>query len=925
MKIFRKLTWENLKKNKTRTIVTIIGIILSAAMFTAVTGAISSVRHLLIERSLEETGSWYANGLGLDSDDIAAMDESEELNEYTAFQNIGFAELDHSHNQYKPYLFLEGIDDNAADMTAINVTEGRLPETTDEIMLPEHLSTNGGITYEIGDVISLAVGDRQFGDGSSVSNHVQYSEENQEQIAVTFEKEYTVTGFYERPFFEDYSAPGYTALTVADPSLTDVTYDVYVTLKSTKDIDGFALKYLWNKEGGQVNNSYLRWIGAGTDMSFNLVAISMGAILMAIIFAGSVSLIYNAFAISVSERMKQFGIMSSVGATRRQLMSCVLLEGCFLAVIGIPLGILSGLLGLAVTFHFVGDMFGSALLGTSIKLQLYPSIPGILIAALVAFLTIIISAVIPARKALRFTAIETIRQSDEIRLTSKQVKTGKLSRKLFGIEGMIAAKNYRRNRRKYRATVASIFLSVVLFISAGSFSAYLIKGGSSVYDDTEANIVVSVYRSPVWDSEEDSDDSSDSDTAAGVTAETGEFSYSAILQQIEGLSGVTNASVDISQVVYLQADKSDLTEKYVSIFEEDAEITAPSVLYVPALLRFISDDEFAAFAAQENITINSDAQMPQAILCNSARNYTDDKYVQYEVFKNPENTDLTMTVALPSVSEMSFSYISWKAGAFQATYNDGNDYEHAFSLDKVTTQSEIQTAGAAQGDAPLISKTKSMINIYYPVSQMAQVMALNPNLKKQLDLQVSVEGEGYCIATEDHEKTTQELNDYFDQVSNQTGGDVYGFVHDVESDREANQSMIFVINVFSWGFIVLISLISMANIFNTITTNIQLRRREIAMLISAGMSKKGLHRMMRYECILYGSRGLLYGLPVSIALTWLIYRAMGYGVEMTFFIPWYPVVIAVGSVFLILFVTMMYAVRKVEKENIIEALKEENI
>lgn len=148
---------------------------------------------------------------------------------------------------------------------------------------------------------------------------------------------------------------------------------------------------------------------------------------------------------------------------------------------------------------------------------------------------------------------------------------------------------------------------------------------------------------------------------------------------------------------------------------------------------------------------------------------------------------------------------------------------------------------------------------------------------------------------------------------------------DYAASIETERAMITVINIFSFGFITLISLIAAANVFNTISTNLNLRRREFAMLKSIGMTPRAFSKMMNFECLLYGFKGLLYGLPVSFFITWLIYRAIGNGLETAFFIPWYSIAIAVGSVFLVVFATMLYSMHKIHKENTIDALKNENL
>ena len=148
---------------------------------------------------------------------------------------------------------------------------------------------------------------------------------------------------------------------------------------------------------------------------------------------------------------------------------------------------------------------------------------------------------------------------------------------------------------------------------------------------------------------------------------------------------------------------------------------------------------------------------------------------------------------------------------------------------------------------------------------------------------------------------------------------------DIAEMTAINRNMLLVVNVFSYGFIVLISLITTANVLNTISTNINLRRREFAMLKSVGITPGGFNRMMNFECVFYGLKALLYGLPLSLLATYLIYLSMSQGLGMAFTLPWTAILIASASVFLVVFVTMMYSMSKIKKENIVDALKNENL
>ena len=142
---------------------------------------------------------------------------------------------------------------------------------------------------------------------------------------------------------------------------------------------------------------------------------------------------------------------------------------------------------------------------------------------------------------------------------------------------------------------------------------------------------------------------------------------------------------------------------------------------------------------------------------------------------------------------------------------------------------------------------------------------------------------------------------------------------------ELYRNIDFIIDIFTWVFVFMISLIAVANVFNTISTGIRLRRRELAMLRSVGMSDKGFNRMMRFECAFYGMRTLFVGIPISLFLSWLIHTVI-ISVEerdMAFTLPWGALGFSIFEVFGIVFITMAYATGKIRKENIIDALRDE--
>ena len=238
------------------------------------------------------------------------------------------------------------------------------------------------------------------------------------------------------------------------------------------------------------NSDLLRYYGVTNNDQLHKTLFSLAAIIMVVIIIGSVALIYNAFAISVSERARHLGMLSSVGATKKQKRNSVFFEGAVIGAISIPIGILAGLAGIGITFTFINTYLQDAL-GVTEKLELVVTPASLFIACGISILTIFISTYIPAQKASKVSAIDAIRQTQDIKLTGKTVKTSKLVRKIFGIEAEIGLKNVKRNKKRYLATVFSLVISIVLFLSVTYFTDNLKKSLEMSQNDLQYDIQIS--------------------------------------------------------------------------------------------------------------------------------------------------------------------------------------------------------------------------------------------------------------------------------------------------------------------------------------------------------------------------------------------------------------------------------------------------
>ncbi|MCI8881982.1 MAG: FtsX-like permease family protein [Lachnospiraceae bacterium] len=937
MNIFQKTTLKNLKENRTRTLVTIVGIILSAAMFTATTISISSLRHCLIQYYIYEDGNWHGSFHGLSWENAEKLRAHEDITQAVSMEFLGYSYLEGCKNEDKPFLGVFGIQENFTELMPIHITSGRMPENGNEILLPSHLYLNGGIKHKLNDTLELNLGARVDNNGETLTNDTIYLNANgmSEEFVPGETKIFTVTGFYERPSFENYSAPAYTALTIGSSDKSH-KYDMYVRTDSGwKTVPTLNSIYSGLDSSDPVafktNYSLLRIYGYSGESRYNSVLFGLAFILIGIITFGSISLIYNAFSISVSERTKQFGLMSSIGATKKQLTRSVLFEALFLGCIGIPFGMLSGLLGIGVTFHFTKDMIGSILgipgspgvsgtamvqqaLGpvSSTSLTLYPSLPALGAAVAISLLTILVSAYIPVRRALKKSAIDAIRQTDDIAIRPGKVRTSRLTKKLFGFEGMLAAKNYKRNRKKYRATVISLFLSIALFVSASSWCSYLTESVQAVLLDSGCDLLYTVNNQDLE-----------------------EYSPDALLSEIKEMKDVTDATYLSDFYISGSIKSSAASQKYLDYQSMVAqqEENGPNVQELSLTdfhLIFLEDNAFRSYLKEQNLpeSVFYNKKSPTAVVVDSLKKYngTDGKYYSFTMFSDILQADPKLYLVRQTEGYTGYHpEINQDTGKVQfIQWAEGTGEEEICPLEDAALTIPLSFGAAVQQAPPLFLDSEDLPQLYYPYSFLDDVFSGLEDDTEYWSLPSNPPSKDDNVRLQlkcgNHTETFETIRKLLAEKTLPTEG-----LCDYAASMDNDRAMVTVINVFAFGFITLISLIAAANVFNTISTNIILRRREFAMLRSVGMTPEGFQKMMNFECLLYGFKGLLYGLPVSFLMTWIIYHTISNGLDTEFFIPWYSIAIAVGSVFLVVFATMLYSMGKIKKENTIDVLKNENV
>lgn len=852
MNVFNKVTLESLKKNRTRTIVTIIGILLSTALICAVTTFTSSMQNFILDSAIYVNGDWHASARGVATEEFEKVSNDERISQCGYSQNLGYSKID-SENKDKPYINVVAGNNQYFNMLPVHLVSGRLPQSPDEIVLSEQFYADGNTGIKVGDKVTLSLGERIY-QGNKLGQEdpvYTYGASDkvyvEEELAVRESRTYTVVGVCESPEFrERYNSPGYTAFTKADENMTeDAQLDVYYKMDKAREVYSFAEE---TELETTYNRDVLMYSGVSRYDTFSQVLVSLAAIVIALIMFGSIALIYNAFSISVSERTKQFGLLSSIGATKKQLRRMVLFEALAVSAIGIPLGIFLGVDGIALTLTLIGHRFNSALGGVPVEMKVCVTWQSLVIATLIAVATVLISAWIPSIRATRVSAVEAIRQTADIKAKGKRIKTSKLTYKLFGLPGVLAVKQFKRNKKKYTATIVSLFMSIVLFVSASAFTEYLVDSVTTSMSTPAYDLTYRIAENQL----------------NGKTPDE-------VLELLKEDKHVTKATY--SQNCYFTGEVSTeyISEELLDSLGDEAK--GLDHVNMEGAVYFVDDAEFKRILKDNNL--------------------------KEEDFYNPDKP-------LAIAQDVSTYFDSEQKKYVTLDMLKGDEFE---LLGEEYTLKSVKTLE----DKPLfIDTSMSALNLMYPISMMDKVL---PEAERE-----GITTYTYYLESDNHAASFDSIQKTLSQNGLSTE-----YFYDIAAEREMNRNLIAVIQVFAYGFVIIISLISVANVFNTIATNVSLRRREFAMLKSVGMTQKGFNKMMNFECLLYGAKALALGLPVSFGITYLIYLAIAQGYSTGFYLPWKAVAIAVLSVFTVVFVTMMYAMRKIKKDNPIDALKNENL
>lgn len=848
MNILNKLTIKNLKLNKKRSLGTIIGIILSVALICAVSNMVSSFRETLIQNAINESGYWHIRLYNVSNDKLKRLKLNKDIDNIYTISEDGYAKLDTIKNEYKPYLKFYGMNKETFNNLEFKLIKGKFPKNDNEIIISEHLNKNGKANLKIDDEITVNVGDRVTLEDDYALNDSNPFDKGNEIIKNPNTKKYRVVGIIKRPdvSFEPTSAPAYTTITT---STNEDNFSVFISLKNPRDKNSFV-ELLGARNYDEVvnmginnprydytlNNELLRWEALKfSDSTFSML-LSIAEVVIFIIIFTSIFCIRNSFAISTTEKMRMYGMLSSVGATKKQIKKSVLTEGFILGLIAIPIGIICGIIAVFVLLKIVNLLLGEYLFNNIDGMVFKVSFIAIIISIILGFVTIYFSAISSAKKASKVSPIDNLRNTNDIKISSKKLKTPKLIKNVFKTGGVLAYKNLKRSKKKYRTTVVSLTVSIFVFISMFTFINEGFKQSGNYYQNYDYN-----YR---------------------IT-----FNNNGSMDEINEIRNLD--SVNASYLVY-----------YVkpSILIDDISKINPKE---PLECEYDKNDKCIKKYARLNIILLDDSTFKSYVKkVKGNYDYLKDKGILTDMYRFYDNK---------SKKEYEDRIYTYKSGD--------------------TIDSKLLNGDNISIDIGLVSNIMpyGFENVY----SNGGYIVLNNKYFNNIDYY----GSDLMINSLNTEQLTNDILNIDSELN----------YYDMEDMAKAEKSIVIVISIFLYGFICVITLIGVTNIFNTITSNMELRQKEFAMLKSVGMTKKEFNHMINLETLFYSSKSLIYGSILGIIGSYFVHRAFAGKIDTQFVLPYKAILICILFVFIVVYMIMKYSMNKINKQNMIETIRKENI
>ena len=955
--VFLWFTLRSLAANRMRTVVSVMGVALSVALIAAVLTSVVSLSDMLVRRTAADEGWWYAEAAGITERGVERLSSDASVTDWTAVTDLGTVSLGEDNSSlFGPYLYAKtwpaagtGSDADEPLLQAPELVAGRAPEAAGEIVLPHYLqnvelapcglSTADGGAITLGSAVTLDLGTRtveNLDDGSTytaTSVNGSYVDETTQRESFSADLgsiEVTVVGFYRSYGFSStmalqgnsayvYDDGSALAGALSDDSAATWASAVFRTADPAKaaDVANGLANANEAEYGTSVHTSLIRWMGATPDTAIWNTLYQIAGILAAVVVVAGISLVYNSFAISVAERTRQFGLLSSLGASRRQLRRTVLVEALVIGAAGVPTGLALGLAGCYVVFGLVGEGL-AALAGGGAAATVVVSPGALLVAALLGLVTLLVSAWVPAIRASRVSAVDAIRQTQDVHLGRRARRTGRrdarregagaarslgLAGRLFGVPGFVAHRNLSRSSSKGRVTVAALAVSVALLVTSGSISDVM-GYATETSVDTMAGQDLLLYVDATGAGADQTLALADG-RVDGPGMQRALASFYDEVKDVDGAHPNGYLTSYVAEVLLPAGMVADDAEG----LEGSSRRLADGSWYGQANVAFLDDASWASYVDELGLSRDEfcDPTHPRAVAVNAYTVRGDETYAR-----------LAPLAAGGALTSLEFANLDGRFvdglrdgadGRPEAYYYDDSGNERALPLDQAVAREEQVEVGALADHAPVGVSLSGSLQLVLPASaiELADTMGY-------LRASCSLSTDGDAVRASDAQDEIEKI------AAGHPALDVT--YTNVAEGKLQSRLMATAVDTFIYCFAAITGLIAVTNVFNTLANALILRRREFAVLRSIGMGGRAFRRMIAYECASYALRGLVIGFALALVTNVGLYEAMALSYSTyEFALPWPQIGLSVVAVLAVIAVSVAYALRRCGAAGVVEALR----
>ncbi|WP_052406506.1 FtsX-like permease family protein [Clostridium culturomicium] len=854
---YKAISGRYLKSNKKRTALTIIGIILSVALITSICTFILTVQNSMLEQQIKEVGAFHAVV------EKATRADIEKLEINPKIDKLGLGKSEEPVQFIKDKLIgINHLNESGFELMNVQLEEGELPKKGNEIAVERWIL-------------------RYFESGIKVGDEIEIKDEKGNA------KSYVLSGIVKDDWRSQNigTAKGYMAVDHEILQGSEVTALVQIKEKADKWQVINEIKESVS-EGAEVshNEDLMRLTGESSDSGLNAAITTVVIMVIGIVVLATVVVIYNAFQISIAERIKQIGLLRAIGTTKKQIINLVLREATLMILIGVPLGMFFGIIAVyCIAFVFTkltptGDF-------SNLKVVLSPIT--LILSGIIGALSIYASAYLPARSAGKTSPLVAI-SSQALIKKEKRSRGGLFLGRFLKIDWGMALKNVKRNKKRFYVTVFSMAISVTLFVTFTFFAKFSSNFTDEITESNDMDFSVSLNYND--------------DNVDGISEK--------LIDEVKAIPNVENIYKRYSRLSTCEAlvDRSIIPEEVLKWSEESGKEFGMNENRLPT----VSLDGKEKLSIPVVIDAYDEGKLEKShkyVKEGSIDNLKEDEII---VVRNTrffgERTLISPMANLKVGDEVPLStdYYYYDGESSEVQIKEDLNYA-SDEVEKLKVAAIVEVAPFKDADY------YETLNIIVSEKTAEKIIKDNLYLQNQyyvesLDIRLTddVYVDGVDSALRELENTNPGIT-YFNKIEFN------------KQDKAFKIQML----ILLMGFTIVISLISAVNIVNTVTTNILLRRKELAALEAIGMTNKQVRRMITFEGVLFGIYGGIIGSVLGTAFSYMLYEPMSSIRRFAFAFPWQSIIIAVTAVVIVGYISALIPLRRLKKDSIIEVIRGE--